>query len=302
MADAMHIFDRAAVRRHRDRAAAGFRGHDFLFAEIAARLVERLGDVRRQFTRALDLACHDGVMARALAGRDDISLLVSCDPSHAMVRRAPAPAVVAEEAALPFADGAFDLAVSVLGLHWVNDLPGALVQLRRALRPDGLLLAAMLGGNTLWQLRQMLLEAEADIEGGASPRVSPFADVRDAGGLLQRAGFALPVVDSDSITVTWPDPLALMRELRDMGEANAVAGRRRGLSRRETLMNAAARYRERFGDEKGRVPATFEILYLTAWAPDASQQKPLAPGSAAQRLADALDTEERPAGERAGRG
>ena len=293
----MRLFDRRAVRRHRDRAAASFRAHDFLFAEVAARLADRLEDVNRRFADVLDLGCRDGVMARALAARGGDASVTGCDPSLEMARRAGGRAVVADEDALPFGDGAFDLVLSALSLHWVNDLPGALVQIRRVLRPDGLLLAAMLGGGTLGELRRALIEAEDRIEGGASPRVSPFAELRDAGDLLQRAGFALPVVDADIITVSWPDALSLMRELRGMGETNAVAERRRGPTRRATLFAAAERYRELYGDGDGRVPATFEILYLTGWAPHASQQQPLAPGSAAARLADALDAEERPAGD-----
>ena len=288
---AMEVFDRAAVRRHRDRAAAGFAGHDFLFREAAERLAGRLDDIDRKFARALDLGSHDGVMQRHLRRRG-IASAIACDISPAMARRALPPALAADEEALPFAPAAFDLVTSALSLHWVNDLPGALVQIRRALVPDGLFLAAMLGGETLCELRRALIEAEADEEGGASPRVSPFADMRDAGALLQRAGFALPVADRDTVTVTWPDAMALMRELRGMGETNAVAGRRRGLTRRATLAAAAARYAAPYGD--GPIPATFEIVYLTAWAPHESQQQPLRPGSAERRLADALESRDAP--------
>jgi SAM-dependent methyltransferase len=210
--------------------------------------------------------------------------------------------VVADEEFLPFAAGTFDLVASCLSLHWVNDLPGALIQLRHALRPDGLLLVSLLGGETLHELRAALLEAEAEVTGGAAPRVSPFADVRDAGSLLQRAGFALPVVDADTITVSYPNALALMRDLRAMGEANALAERRRGFSRRGVLLRAAARYEERFADATGRVPATFKIITLTAWAPHEAQPKPLRPGSAAARLAAALGAVETPAGDKVGPG
>jgi NADH dehydrogenase [ubiquinone] 1 alpha subcomplex assembly factor 5 len=189
--------------------------------------------------------------------------------------------------------------VSGLRLQLVNDLPGALVQIRRALKPDGLLLAALLGGNTLVELRTALLAAEEELEGGVSPRVAPFADVRDLGALLQRAGFALPVVDSDTVTVTYADPLALMRELKAMGAGNALVARKRLPLRRATLMRAVAIYRDRFGLPGGRVPATFEIVTLTGWAPHESQQKPLQPGSARTRLADALGTREQSAGDTA---
>jgi SAM-dependent methyltransferase len=216
-----------------------------------------------------------------------------------MARRAGGLALAADEEFLPFAEASLDLVLSSLSLHWVNDLPGALLQARRALRPDGLFLAAMLGGETLKELRQAMLAAEAEVSGGASPRVSPFADVADAGALLQRAGFALPVVDSDRLTFSYADPFALMAELKGLGESNATAGRRRGLTGRRQLGRAAEIYLERFAGADGRVPATFQVLYLTAWAPAPTQQRPLRPGSAAERLADALGADERAAGDKA---
>jgi SAM-dependent methyltransferase len=202
--------------------------------------------------------------------------------------------VRADEEVLPFRDASLDLIVSGLALQHVNDLPGVLAQARRALKPDGLLLAALLGGSTLNELRSAFLAAEEEIEGGASPRVAPFADVRDLGGLLQRAQLALPVVDADTVTVTYGDPLALMRELRAMGATNVLRARRRAPLRRATLLRAVEIYRERFGLADGRIPATFEILTLTAWAAHASQQRPLQPGSAKARLADALKVPEFP--------
>jgi SAM-dependent methyltransferase len=285
------------VRRHRERAAAGFAASDFLFREVADRLADRLDDINRRFPCALDLGARAGVLRRTLRGRGGIEWLVE---GALPAGETPGPDVLASEEALPFAPARFDLVLSCLALHWVNDLPGALIQARRVLRPDGLFLAAMLGGNTLGELRRAWLEAEAAEEGGASPRVSPFADVRDAGALLQRAGFALPVVDSDTITVTYADAFALMRDLRAMGETNAVAGRHRRFTRRATLFAAVARYADLYAGADGRIPATFEVICLTGWAPDATQQKPLRPGSARTRLADALGTTERPAGDRAG--
>jgi SAM-dependent methyltransferase len=299
MNEVMNVFDRAAVRRHRDRAAAGLDGHDFLFGEIGERLADRLDDVTRRFPRALDLGCHGGQLGRLLHGRGGIETLVQCDLSPQMARRAGGVGLAASEEFLPFADASFDLVLSCLSLHWVNDLPGALVQVRRALKPDGLFLAAMLGGETLKELRTALAESEIAEEGGLSPRISPFADVRDAGDLLGRAGFALPVVDVDTVMVSYADPLELMADLRGMGETNAVAERRKRFSRRATLMNATARYRDQFADEDGRIPATFQVIYLTAWMPHPSQQKALKPGSAGARLADALDTTEISAGEKA---
>lgn len=299
MLDSMTVFDRALVRRRRDRAAAGLAAHDFLYREVADRLADRLDDVNRRFPLALDLGCHTGALAAALAGRGGIETMVHCDLSAGMAAQAPAPAVAGDEEALPFANGAFDLVLSSLSLHWVNDLPGALSQIRRALKPDGLFLAAMPGGQTLKELRHALAEAEIAEEGGLSPRISPFVDVRDAGNLLVRAGFALPVADLETITVSYPDPVAVVRDLRGAGEANAVLERRRGPSRRTTLLTALARYGELYADADGRVPATVQVIYLTAWAPDPSQPKPLKPGSAGTRLAEALGTAEISAGEKA---
>ena len=299
MTDAMNVFDRRIKRRHRDRAAPRLTDHDFLHREVAERLLDRLDDIRRAFPLALDLGAHGGHVARLLAGRHGVETLIQSDLSERMARRLGGFAVVADEEALPFAEKRFDLIFSNLALHWVNDLPGALLQIRRCLKPDGLFLGALLGGRTLGELREALLAAEIEIAGGAGPRVSPFADVGDLGGLMQRAGFALPVVDSDTITVEYSDALALMRDLRGMGESNAVADRPRGFRRREIPARAAVLYEEMFGSEGGRVPATFQIIYLTGWAPDAkTQQQPLRPGSAAARLADALGSEEKPAGDK----
>ena len=298
----MNVFDRRLVRRHRDRAAAQLDGHDFLFREVAERLADRLDDVTRKFPLALDLGCHGGELADVLGPRGGIETLVQCDLSPAMARRAARagrPTIAADEEYLPFAPRAFDLILSNLSLHWVNDLPGALIQIRQSLKPDGLFLAAMLGGGTLDELRQALLEAELATAGGASPRVSPFADLRDAGSLLQRAGFALPVVDGDTVTVAYRDIATLMHDLRGMGETNATHGRPRGLARRAVMAAASDLYRERFADRDGRLTASFQVVYLTAWAPHDSQQQALRPGSARSRLAEALGTTEIAAGDKA---
>jgi NADH dehydrogenase [ubiquinone] 1 alpha subcomplex assembly factor 5 len=300
--DPLLVFDRAVLRQRRDRAARGWQDRAFLKREIAGRLVERLDDVRRTFPDALDLGSHGDEIATALGQRSTVGWLVRADLGHGFARLARGPAIVADEEFLPFAAGSFDLVVSAMDLHWVNDLPGTLVQIRRILRPDGLLLGAMLGGATLWQLRQALAAAESEVEGGLSPRVSPFADLRDAAGLLQRAGFALPVADSETIDVEYDSALALMRDLGAMGESNLVVERRRGLGSRSTLLRAAEIYGERFALPSGRVAASFEVLFLHGWAPHESQPKPLRPGSAAQRLADALGTNERSAGEKVERG
>ena len=302
MADSMNVFDRRLVRRHRDRAAATLDAHDFLFREVAERLADRLDDVTRKFPLALDLGCRGGEIAGALRGRGGIHTLVQCDLSTAMARRAAAnghATLAADEELLPFAPESFDLVISNLSLHWVNDLPGCLLQVRQCLRPDGLFLAAMLGGDTLHELRQALIEAELAAAGGASPRVSPFADLRDAGGLLQRAGFALPVIDGDRVTVSYPDILKLMHDLRGMGEGNAVRERARRSLHPALAARADEIYRRRFGDSDGRLAATFQIIYLTAWAPATGQQRALTPGSARTRLAEALGTIEVSAGDKA---
>ena len=293
------VFDRQAVRRHRERAAR-LGSAEFLFEEAAERLEERLEDVRRVFTRVLVLGTRRGSLAGNIRARSRVELVVEVDDASGFLARANASArVLAEAEALPFAPAAFDLVVSPLALHWTNDLPGALVQLRRCLKPDGLLLASVLGGETLDGLRRAFLEAELAEEGGVSPRVSPMADGRDLAGLLQRAGFALPVVDSDRVSVTYESALALMAELRAMGETNALRERRRRFTRRGTMLKAAEAYRALAGTSDGRVAATFEIVTMTAWAPHESQPKPLRPGSAGARLADALGTVERPAGDKA---
>ncbi|HEX3952148.1 MAG TPA: methyltransferase domain-containing protein [Stellaceae bacterium] len=288
------LFDRRAWRLHRDRAARrsrqGGEPVDFLHAEIADRLLDRLDVVNREFPAALDLGARDGRLAGALMGRRGTVSVVAAEPAAAFAASAPAPRIVADPELPPFADASFDLIASNLALHWTGDLPGVLVQLRRALKPDGLLLAAMFGGSTLVELRTSLFEAELAEEGGVSPRVSPAIELAHAAALLQRAGFALPVADSETVTVSYPDMLALLRDLRGMGETNALAARRPFL-RRATLARAAMIYAERFAEPDGRIPATFEILFLCGWSPHASQPKPLPRGSATTRLADALKRE-----------
>ena len=288
--DGAAVFDRRAVRMHRDRAAPNFAGRsDFLVREVGERLVDRLDDVKRRFARVLDLGCHGGQLGPLLRRQTSPELLVEADLSLCMVRHAAGTArLVADEEWLPFRSDSLDLVVSALSLHWVNDLPGALVQIRQALRPDGLLLAAMLGGDTLFELREAFLRAESGHEGGVRPHVSPFPDVETLGALLQRTGFALSVVDSDRITVTYKSAQALMHDLRAMGEVNATRGRARHFARRATLRALDACYREAFGLDDGRIPATFQVLYLTGWTPHDSQQQPARRGSGSVRLAEAL--------------
>lgn len=304
MSDDVIVFDRAAVRQHRDRAARNLQDHDFLFQEGAERIVDRLEDIKRDFSRIADVGCHGGELARALAARGMTAPLVQMDMAPGMAQRAAAngvPVVAADEEILPLKPGSLDLVLSNLSLHWVNDLPGALIQMRQSLKPDGCFIGSMLGGETLTELRVAMQQAELEMDGGISPRLSPLADIRDAGGLLQRAGFALPVADAERLTVTYENPMRLLADLRGMGETNAVAKRRRTFLKRTTLMAAMHRLVEDFSDSSGRVHVSFDIITLTGWAPDASQQKPLRPGSAAQRLADALETSEVETDDKAGR-
>jgi NADH dehydrogenase [ubiquinone] 1 alpha subcomplex assembly factor 5 len=282
----MKVFDRTAVRRHRERMASHLPLHDFLLVEVAERVRDRLADVQRSFSSVL-LVGGAGYEDVVFERRPDF--LVSADIAFRRASAGRRPALVFDEEAVPFADKSFDLVVSLLTLHWVNDLPGALIQLNRALKPDGLFLGVLLGAGTLDELRSAWMKAELEIHGGISPRVSPFADVRSLGGLLQRAGFALPVVDSDTIMATYADPIRLMREVRGMGEANALLGRVKGFTRREALFRMTELYRAEFGDGDGRIPARFELVTLTGWSPDPSQPKPLRPGSAKTSLAAVLE-------------
>ena len=290
------IFDRALLERRRLRAALGLAvgpGPDFLLQRVADDVEWRLGAIKRQFASAVVLGGHHGLLARRLRAAPNVGHVIETESCPALLAvgrdgASGAEARVADEEALPFAPASLDLVVSGLTLHWVNDLPGTLIQIRRALKPDGLMLAALMGGSTLFELREALLLAEAELEGGASPRVAPFADVRDLGGLLQRARFALPVTDVDTVCVTYADPIALMRELRAMGAGNVMTARRRTPLRRATLARACAIYAARHGTGTGRIRATFEIITLTGWAPHESQPKPLAPGSARRRLSDAV--------------
>ena len=299
MTESLLVFDRLLVRRRRSRAAQ-LNPANFLLDRAADDLADRLAAVLRRFDVAVDLGSPGEAVREALTRSNLVGTVVKADTILPAARH-PGQFLVADEEALPFGDGTLDLVVSVLALHLVNDLPGALVQIRRALKPDGLFLAALLGGDTLSELRQSFAAAESEVEGGASPRVAPFADLRALGALLQRAGFALPVTDVDRITVRYDSALALMGDLRRMGATNTLIARRRTPLRRATLMRATEIYAERFSDADGRVRATFEMIWLSGWAPHPDQQQPLRPGTAKTRLADALGTREVSAGEKAGR-
>lgn len=279
-------FDRALLGRRLLRAH-GTPGADFLLAAVAQELTERLSLVQRRFDVGVDLAGYGGQLAGLIEAHGQVDRLVRIERDARLVENHPL-AVVGDEELLPLADGSVDLVVSALSLHLTNDTPGTLVQIRRALKPDGLFLAALLGGETLNELRASLLAAEAEISGGASPRVAPFVDLRDAGALLQRTGFALPVIDQDRLTVRYDNLFELMRDLRAMGMANMLSARSRTPVSRRLFLRAAELYAQRFSDPDGRLRATFDIVYLSGWRPHESQQKPLKPGSAKASLAEAL--------------
>ena len=293
------IFDHSLIRvRHRRALALG--PVTFLLDRVAEDLADRLAAVLRRFALALDLATPGEAVRLALARVGSVDEVVAAGTMPRSGGTLASHFVAAADEVLPFRDAAFDLVVSALALQFVNDLPGTLVQIRRVLKPDGLFLAALIGGETLTELRQSFAAAESEVEGGISPRVAPFADLRDLGSLLQRAGFALPVTDSDRITVRYDTVFTLMHELRRMGATNALIDRSRAPLKRATLLRMAEFYAQRFCDDDGRVRATFEILWLSGWAPHPSQQQPLKPGAATARLADALGTREVSTGEKAG--
>jgi len=273
------LFDHKLLAQRRARAdKIGTKG-EFLHREIADQVSERLEEVNKTFSNAAVI----GPKAKLWAEMLGISK-IQC---------------VEDRDVLDLKENSLDIVIHGLAMHWANDPVGQLVQMRRALKPDGLMIAAMFGGQTLNELRTSLAEAETEVEGGLSPRIAPMGEIRDLGGLIQRAGFALPVADSISMTVTYETPLHLMQDLRAMGETNVMHSRRKTPLRRETLMRALDIYIEHFALSDGRIPATFEIIYLTGWAPSVTQQKPLRPGSAQTRLADALGIPEIDAGEKA---
>lgn len=283
------VFDRSLVRRRLERAFA-LGPEPFLLERVADDMFDRLGTVKRRFDLALDIATPTDAVSRGLATHPAVGRMLAARS----LLQGGGVSIIADEEMLPIGGQTLDLVVSALALQNVNDLPGVLAQIRRVLRPDGLLLAAMIGGSSLTELRQSFAVAEAEVTGGLSPRVSPFVDVRDLGSLLQRAGFALPVTDVDRVMVRYASPFALFTELRRMGATNALAERRKVPLKRAVLMRAAEIYAERFSDPDGRVRATFDIVWLSGWAPHESQQKPLRPGSARMRLADALGSKEVP--------
>jgi SAM-dependent methyltransferase len=283
-----NIFDRDRLRKHRARAANNFAEHDFLFREMAERLCDRLEYIKRKFPLALDLGAHTGILAEILQGRGGIETLVQAELSELLLQKAQNIRVVTDEEALPFAENSFDLVMSVGSLHSVNDLAGTLIQIQRVLKPDGLFLAVFFGGQTLHELRASFAKAEMQIRGGLSPRISPFIDAQTAGSLLQRAGFALPVVDSEILTVEYTHPLKLMKELRGMGENNSLFASEKHFTPCSLIMSAVDNYMQDFSNDEGRITASFELITLTGWKPHLSQQKPLSRGSGKISLSQSL--------------
>ncbi|MGI9486468.1 MAG: methyltransferase domain-containing protein [Geminicoccaceae bacterium] len=282
------IFDRRLLRRRRDRMAMRFADFDFLVNEMTERVVERLSDVRRSFGTTLVLGCHTGQVAARLP-KAQVGDVIQADLSPSMVEQVNDVRVALDEEKLPFGFDCFDLVIAVGNLHWVNDLPGTLIQIRYALKPDGLLLAAMPGGRTLHELRTCLADAQTQVTpGAAAPRVAPFIDVPDAGDLLRRTGYALPVADIDTLNVTYGHPLKLLKDLRGMAETNMLLESAGIPLRRSTLLQACRLYQERHADAQGRVAATFQLLMLAAWSPGPGQPQPLKRGSGKASLAEVL--------------
>jgi len=297
------IFDVHLLRQRKRRALAaaskaGARDGGFLRDHAAQDVRERLDAVERQFDHALDLSDDDGKVADLVAQSPRVGRLTRLVRDECLVNTGQVPTSVGAQEHLPAAPKSLNLVTSVLGLQWVNDLPGTMVQVRRALKPDGLFLGALVGGNTLHELRDVLAAEEDETTGGASPRVIPFVDVRDLGSLLQRAGFALPVTDVDTFTVRYGNLFVLMADLRAMGATNPLVHRSRRPWTKTRAVRAAQLYAERHADPDGRIRATFQILSFSGWAPSDVQQQPLRPGSAKTRLADALGTYETPSGEK----
>ncbi len=261
------IFNSKLLRVHRARAVANFAAHNFLFREMAEDIAARLQFINRKFPLALDLGAHNGLVGDVLQGRGGIEHLVQMELSEPLLRQASGLRVVASEELLPFAENSFDLVVSAGALHWVNDLTGTLIQIQRVLKPDGLFIGVCFGAQTLHELRAAFEKAELDSRGGISPRISPFIDVQNAGSLLQRAGFALPVVDNDIIAVEYEHPLKMMKELRGMGEANALMATPKNFTPCSLMMLAVDNYLRDFSNANGRVDASFELITMTGWKP-----------------------------------
>ena len=294
------LFDRALVRQHRQRAARTFQDHDFLHARAADDLVDRLALVNRKFDTALIIG-GGGTLVRAIndnpIAREKVGTLIQADIAPDMARHDGVACLALDEEALPIAEASVDLVLSALSLHWTNDLVGALIQINYALKPDGLFAGAIFGGSTLHELRSVLKIVDGET---APPRISPFADTIDMAGLLGRAGFAMPVSDIDRVTVRYREPISLFKDLKNMGESNALVDRSERPMTRGRLLDIAARYAADYAEDDGKLPASFDIIHFSGWGPHPDQPKPKRPGSATARLADALGVDEFSAGDKAG--
>ena len=288
-----NIFDRLIVKKHRDRALSNYFDNNFLFLETASRLTEKLDEITKPFKLGLNLGCHSGEIESTLSARykDTSWFLTELSPQLAKLayETKGSPVAVMDEELIGFKEKTFDLVVSNLSLHWVNDLPGTLKQIYRILKPDGLLIATLLGENTLFELKQSLNQAEIETENGISPRISPFTRIRDAGDLLIRTGFALPVADVERITVYYPNAFKLMRDLRFMGESYSILSRRKTFTRRSTIFRAAEIYQTEFKDKNDKIPASFDVVSILGWVPHKNQQQPLKRGSGQINLEKAIN-------------
>lgn len=273
------------MRQRRNRCANYLDQHGFLIDWSANQIIRRLQDIKRQFPNTLQIGCRSKSINK---NQFDIKNLYTLDIAENL-----SPDIQADEESLPFSLESFDLVISALNLHTINDLPGTLAQIKNVLKPDGLFIAALLGGETLYELRSVITDVEIEVNGGISPRVAPFADMPQMGNLMQRAGFNLPVIDSEKLTVTYDHPLKLMQDLRLMGESNTLLSRIKKATGKEFFYRVSEEYMNQFSNKNGRITATFEVIFLIGWAPHKSQQKPLSPGSAQNRLADALQTNEK---------
>tara|TARA_R110000868_G_scaffold68551_8_gene202645 strand:- start:13051 stop:13998 length:948 start_codon:yes stop_codon:yes gene_type:complete len=296
------LFDRGLLRQRRNRAAGSIQSYNFLVQRAFDDICDRVEGVMRDFDHSLILGGGPGLLdeLRQRHAGSKAGWVAQSDLAPAVAMQLAGPALALDEERLPFADASLDLILAPLGLHWTNDLPGVLVQLRRALKPDGFLAAALLGGNSLTELRQSLMAAESEMSGGAHARVSPLAGTFDIAALLQRAGFTMPVADIDRVTVRYDNAFALMADLRGMGETSILADRPRSPATRALFVRMAEIYAQRFSDPDGRIRASFEIVHAAGWAPHPDQPKAKRPGSATVRLADALGVTETSAGEKAG--
>ena len=296
------LFDRALLRQHRNRSASRIQDYSFLASRAFDDMLDRVESITRDFERTLILGGGPGLvdMIGKRPVRDKLDWVGQSDIATNIARQLDGTRLVLDEELLPIADETLDLVLAPLGLHWTNDLPGVLVQINRALKPDGFFAGALFGGSTLTELRQSLMAAENELSGGVSARVSPLAGTFDMAALLQRAGFAMPVADIDRVTVRYDNVFKLMQDLRGMGETSVLSDRSRKPATRALFIRAAEIYAERFADADGRIRASFEIVHFGGWAPHPDQPKPKRPGSATTRLADALGVREQSAGEKAG--